>query len=82
MVYFSICKGNDIATAIYASGWEKTCDRSVRKSVQIILHRAQRTVAIKSLFHEFGMEALTDVSIPILIKHLAFQANKNTLQVR
>ncbi|XP_049870312.1 uncharacterized protein LOC126369791 [Pectinophora gossypiella] len=54
-------KAESFRTAVYMSGWEGVWDKRARTTILVIMTRTFRTVAIRTMFRNLCLDALTDV---------------------
>ncbi|XP_068631042.1 uncharacterized protein [Battus philenor] len=51
--------GENVRLSVYTSGWEKSWDRQTRLTLQLVLMRATRPVAVTTMFHTLCLETVT-----------------------
>ncbi|KAF9418630.1 hypothetical protein HW555_004596 [Spodoptera exigua] len=58
-------KGEALRLSLYTCGWEMQYDRRTRTTLQLMLQKALRPVAIQTIFRTLCLDALTDVKLDL-----------------
>ncbi|KAH9628942.1 hypothetical protein HF086_006311 [Spodoptera exigua] len=65
-------KGEALRLSLYTCGWEMQYDRRTRTTLQLMLQKALRPVAIQTIFRTLCLDALTDVSRLVHLYELTY----------
>ncbi|CAB3238839.1 unnamed protein product [Arctia plantaginis] len=76
LIAFQIVESEIFRQEIYASGWQKCSDVSVRHTILLMLTRARVPMGVRSVFYEMSLDTFAEVivmkDVPPRLRHLQF----------